>query len=140
MRTIINCPPPPEGEFEEHRHEYDARRDEYEARRHEHDARRHANRGIYTLTATQAPELIMNDMFDPPQPVLLPYPSFFNTLAPLQIREEEDLGIHLPSTDQSSEDEEQFIDYSSEDEEQINSQYFASTPRNYNSALQTGTE
>jgi hypothetical protein len=61
----------------------------------------------------------MNDMFDPPQPVLLPYPSFFDTLAPLQIREEEDLGIHLPSTDQSSEDEEQFIDYSSEDEEQI---------------------
>ena len=60
----------------------------------------------------------MNDMFDPPQPVLLPYPSFFDTLAPLQIREEE-LGIHLPSTDHFSEEEEQFIDYSSEDEEQI---------------------
>jgi hypothetical protein len=52
----------------------------------------------------------MNDMFDPPQPVLLPYSSFFDTLAPLQIREE-DLGIHLPITDYSSEDEEQFFDF-----------------------------
>ena len=60
----------------------------------------------------------MNDMFDPPRPVLLPYSSFFDTLAPLQIREE-NLGIHLPITDYSSEDEEQLVDYSSEDEEQF---------------------
>ena len=62
-----NYPPPLEVEFEEHQHEYEAQRDEYEARRHEHDTCRHANRGVYTLTATQAPELIMNDIPDPPQ-------------------------------------------------------------------------
>jgi hypothetical protein len=60
----------------------------------------------------------MNNMFDPPRPVLLPYSSFFDTLAPLQIREE-DLEIHLPITDYSSEDEEQLVDYSSEDEKQF---------------------
>jgi len=85
----------PEAEFEEHRHE----------------AHRQANRGIYTLAATKAPELIMNDMFDPPQPVLLLYSSFFDTLAPLQIQEEE-LGTQIPITKYPSDDEEIFFDFS----------------------------
>ena len=88
-------PPSPEAEFEEHRHE----------------THRQANRGVYTLAATQTPELIMNDMFDPPQPVLLPYSSFFDTLAPLQIQEEE-LGTQIPITEYPSDDEETFFDFS----------------------------
>ena len=67
--------------------------------------------GAYTLTATQAPELIPNNTFELPQPMMFPYSSPYDTLAPLQIREEE-LGTQIPIIDYPSDDEKIFFDFS----------------------------
>ena len=73
--------------------------------------RRQVNMGAYTLTATQAPELIPNNTFELPQPMMFPYSSPYDTLAPLQIREEE-LGTQIPIIDYPSDDEKIFFDFS----------------------------